>query len=71
MSKVGWHLDEQQVKASGKPRYLWRAVDQAGETLDFYMTETRDRVAALAFLRRKLRGHHIPEDVADEAGFKR
>ena len=42
----------------GKPRYLWRAVDTAGEVLDFYATATRteaDEGAALRFLTQALK----------------
>jgi putative transposase len=75
MSKGGWHLEEKQVRVSGKPRYLWSAVDQEGEVLDFYLTETRDRDAALTFLRRALKRHRtpeaIPEDTANSGGSAR
>ena len=64
MKRTSWHLEEQQVKVSGKPGYLWKAVDQEGEVLDFYVTATRDRDAALAFLRRVLKKHKIPEVIA-------
>jgi len=42
------------VKVSGKPRYLWQAVNDAGEVLEFYVTETPDEQAALRFLKRAL-----------------
>jgi putative transposase len=29
-----WHLDEMFVQISGKPMYLWQAVDAEGEDLD-------------------------------------
>jgi putative transposase len=66
MKQRGWHLEEKRVKASGKPGYLWCAVDQDGETLDFFFTATRDRDAALAFLRRVLKRSRIREIVAPE-----
>ena len=34
--------------------YLFRAVDSAGQTVDFYLSETRDREAAKCFLKRAL-----------------
>jgi putative transposase len=64
MKRTGWHLEEKQVKVSGKPGYLWTAVDRDGEVLDFYFTAIRDRDAALAFLRRALKRRKIPEIVA-------
>jgi putative transposase len=38
-----WHLDEMYVKIGGEMHYLWRAVDQEGETLKSYVTRTRDK----------------------------
>ena len=41
-------------------RYLWRAVDHEGEVLESYVTKTRDKAAALAFLRRAMKRHGQP-----------
>jgi putative transposase len=41
-----WHLDELFVKIQGEQLYLWRAVDQDGETLDLLVTKQRDKRAA-------------------------
>jgi putative transposase len=46
-----WHLDEVYVKNNGETHYLWRAVDQEGEILGSFVTKTRDKAAALAFMR--------------------
>lgn len=54
MGRVTWHLEEKQVKASGKQRFLWSAVGSDGEVLDFVVTDTCDREAALTNLRRLL-----------------
>jgi putative transposase len=35
--------------------YLWRAVDQEGEVLESYVTKTREKVAAVKFMKRALR----------------
>jgi transposase-like protein len=40
------HLDETFVRIAGKWMYLFRAVDSHGQTLDVYLSETRDREAA-------------------------
>lgn len=61
MSKSDWHLQATKVKISGKPRYLWKAIDQDGEVLDFCVTETEDRDAALAVLRELLKKHPHPQ----------
>ncbi|MFN5085277.1 MAG: transposase [Novosphingobium sp.] len=52
-----WHLDEMYVKIGGEMHYLWRAVDQEGEVLESYVTKTRDKVAALAFIKKALKRH--------------
>ena len=49
-----WHMDETFVRIGGRWMYLFRAVDSVGQTVDFYLSETRDREAAKCFLRRAL-----------------
>ena len=60
-SRWQWHLDEVFVKINGKTHYLWRAVDHEGEVLEAVVTKTRDRAAALRFLKKLLRRHGRPE----------
>ena len=55
-----WHLDEMFVKINGERYYLWRAVDHEGEVLESYVTKTRDRKAALKFLKKSMRRHGRP-----------
>jgi len=55
-----WHLDEMFVKINGKQHYLWRAVDHEGEVLESFVTKTRDRKAALKFLRKRRDGTGRP-----------
>ena len=52
-----WHLDEVYVKINGEMHYLWRAVDHEGEVLESYVTKTRDKTAALAFIKKALKRH--------------
>ena len=62
-----WHLDEMYVKIRGEIHYLWRAVDHEGEVLEAYVTKTRDRRAALRFLRKAMKRHGSPKSlVTDE-----
>ena len=61
-----WHLDEVFVKINGVKHYLWRAVDHEGEVLESYVTKTRDRKAALKFLRKSLRRHGSPETIVTD-----
>ena len=52
-----WHLDEVFVRINGKQKYLWRAVDHEGEVLESFVTETRDKAAALKFIKKAMRRH--------------
>jgi putative transposase len=61
-----WHLDEVYVKVGGEMRYLWRAVDQEGEILESYVTRTRDKAAALAFMKKALKRHGSPEAITTD-----
>lgn len=61
-----WHLDEVFVKINGVLHCLWRAVDHEGEVLESFVTKTRDRKAALKFLKKTLKRHgHTAEFVTD------
>ena len=52
-----WHLDEVYVKINGEMRYLWRGVDHEGEVLESFVTKTRDKAAALKFIKKAMRRH--------------
>ena len=52
-----WHLDEVYVKINGEMRYLWRAVDHEGEVLESFVTATRDKAAALKFIKKAMKRH--------------
>ena len=41
------------IKFKGSWKYLYRAVDKAGATVDFLLTSKRDRKAALRFCARQ------------------
>ncbi len=58
-----WHLDEVFVKISGVQHYLWRAVDHEGEVLESYVTKTRDKQAALTFLKKAMKRYGAPRTV--------
>src|SRR4026208_2532662 len=57
---ASWRLDETYVRIRGKWKYLYRAVDKAGDTVDFLLTAKRDRRAALLFLRQAIARHGAP-----------
>jgi transposase-like protein len=43
-------VDETYIKVKGRWVYLYRAVDKAGQTIDFYLSEHQDLKAAMTFL---------------------
>jgi putative transposase len=61
-----WHLDEVFVKINGERHYLWRAVDHDGEVLESFVTKTRDRKAALKFLKKTMRRHGSPKTLVTD-----
>jgi putative transposase len=61
-----WHLDEVYVKINGLTHYPWRAVDHEGEVLDSFVTKTRDRKAALGFLKKAIRRYGLPEVIGTD-----
>jgi len=61
-----WHLDEVFVKIRGKTHYLWRAVDHEGEVLESYVTKTRDKSAALRFLKKAMKRYGAPRTVVTD-----
>ena len=50
-----WHLDEMVIMIRGKQHYLWRAVDNEGEVLDFLVQPRRSARAALKLMRKLLK----------------
>jgi putative transposase len=61
-----WHLDEVYVKINGEMRYLWRAVDHEGEVLEAYVTQARDKAAALKFIKKALKRHSRPQAIVTD-----
>jgi putative transposase len=58
-----WRMDETYIKVKGQWRYLYRAVDKSGQTIDFLLAEQRDEQAALRFLTQAIRRHGLPEKI--------
>jgi transposase-like protein len=74
---VSWRLDETYIKVKDAWKYLYRAVDKYGKTIDFLLTEQRDEQAAKKFLIKAIRRHGgVPETItidgsaANEAAIK-
>ena len=51
-----WRVDETYLKVRGKWASLYRALDKFGNTIDFYLSATRNTKAAKRFLGKALRG---------------
>jgi transposase-like protein len=49
-----YRIDETYVKVQGEDKYLYRALDSTGQTIDFLLTARRDAAAAKRFLRRAI-----------------
>ena len=54
------------MKINGETHYLWRAVDHEGEVLESYVTKTRDKAAALTFMKKTLKRHGSPEVITTD-----
>ena len=57
------------VKINGETHYLWRAVDHEKDILESYVTKTRDKAAALSFMKRTLKRHGAAKAITTD-GFK-
>ena len=62
-----WHVDEMFVTINGERHYLWRAVDQDGETLDILVQKRRNNYAAQRFFRKLLKGlQYVPHKLVTD-----
>jgi len=55
-----WRLDETYVKIKGAWKYLYRAVDKRGDTIDFLLAAKRDTKAARRFLTKAIGANEKP-----------
>jgi len=53
---ASWRVDETYIKVRGQWGYLWRAIDKFGDTIDFYLSPTRNTAARKRFLGKALNG---------------
>jgi putative transposase len=71
-----WRMDETYIKVGGKDRYLYRAVDKYGNTIDFLLTKRRMKGSAQKFLNKaignngKPRVINIDKNGANKEGIK-
>jgi putative transposase len=56
-------MDETYIKVKGSWKYLYRAVDKQGKTIDFLLTARRDKSAALSFFDKAMKASGAPEQI--------
>ena len=54
------------MKINGQMRFLWRAVDHEGEVLESFVTTTRDKAAALKFIKKAMKRHGCPRAIVTD-----
>ena len=64
-----WRMDETYIKVRGQWKYLYRAVDKEGRTIDFLLRAKRDKAAATRFFKKAMRQNGDPAKVTmDKSG---
>lgn len=64
-----WRLDETYIKVKGKWTYYYRAVDKQGYTIDFYLSDRRNKTAAKRFLAKAIKRNSKPSIInIDKSG---
>ena len=58
LTNDSWKVDETYIKVNGDWKYLYRAVDSEGNTLDFMLSAKRDKKAASRFFKKVLKARH-------------
>src|ERR1035437_1798422 len=58
-----WRMDETYIKVKGVWKYLYRAVDKEGKTVDFLLAAKRDKAAAIRFFDKAMQANGVPEKV--------
>jgi transposase-like protein len=62
-----WRCDETYIKVKGRWTYLYRGVDKAGKTIDFYLSEKRHVTAAKRFFGKALKNVGMPRVITLDA----
>ena len=66
---TSWRMDETYIKVGGKDRYLYRAVDKYGDTIDFLLTKRRMKGSAQKFLNKAIGNNGNPSVInIDKSG---
>jgi putative transposase len=71
-----WRMDETYIEVKEQWTYYYRAIDKQGNTIDFFLTATRDTQGALRFLKKAINQNgqpslvNIDQSGANHAGLK-
>ena len=64
-----WRMDETCIRVKGQWKYLYRAVDKTGNTIDFLLRARRDKAAARRYFEKAIDQHGEPETITvDKSG---
>ena len=64
-----WRMDEAYIKVKGIWKYLYRAVDKEGKTINFLLAAKRDKAAAIRFFEKAIHDNGFPEkNTIDKSG---
>jgi putative transposase len=63
-----WRVDETYIKVNGHWKYLYRAVDKAGHTVDFLLRAHRDKAAAQRYFEKSIDQNGEPETITIDKG---
>jgi putative transposase len=58
-----WRMVETYIKIKGVWKYLYRAVDKEGKTIDFLLTAKRDKTAVMRFFDKAMQDNGMPEKI--------
>ncbi|HEX5735174.1 MAG TPA: IS6 family transposase [Blastocatellia bacterium] len=60
---TSWRVDETYIRVRSEWKYLYRAVDKQGNTVEFLLCEHRDIAAAKRFFKKAIESHGTPEKI--------
>ncbi|WP_168787970.1 IS6 family transposase [Paraburkholderia aromaticivorans] len=64
-----WRVDETYIKVKGQWKYLYRAVDKDGNTIDFLLRAHRDKTAARRYFEKSIAQNGVPATMTiDKSG---
>ena len=66
---ISWRMDETYIKVKGQWKYLYKAVDKEGQTVDYLLTAKRDKKAAKRLLKKAIKSNGLSEKInIDKSG---